>query len=92
MHICIMMQVTSDMPPHASLRGADASDAGNGPRTFDDGCRGVGGSMLIPTTSAGAICMSSTATTFCWWPMYQAHDRCLSLVCACMQVKRIAPW
>lgn len=46
-----MMQVTSDMPPHASLKGADTGDGG---RTFDNGCRGVGGSMLIPTTSAGA--------------------------------------
>lgn len=38
------------MPPHASLKGAQAGGEG---RTFDDGCRGVGGSPLIPTTSAG---------------------------------------
>ena len=44
-------QVVSDMPPHRSLRGAEAVGGG---RTFDDGCRGVGGNWAIPTCSVGA--------------------------------------
>ena len=45
-------QVVSDMPPHRSLRGAEAVGGG---RTFDDGCRGVGGNWAIPTCSVGAV-------------------------------------
>ncbi len=40
------------MPPHRSLRGAEAVGGG---RTFDDGCRGVGGNWAIPTCSVGAM-------------------------------------
>jgi len=43
-------QVTSDIPAHASLKGQDACGGG---RTFDDGCRGVGGTPGNPTTSVG---------------------------------------
>ena len=48
--MCGGAQVTSDIPAHASLRGQDAG----GTRTFDDGCRGVGGNWGIPTASVGA--------------------------------------
>ena len=47
------IQVVSDMPPHRSLRGAEAVGGG---RTFDDGCRGVGGNWAIPTCSVGDSC------------------------------------
>ena len=40
------------MPPHRSLRGAEAVGGG---RTFDDGCRGVGGNWAIPTCSVGDL-------------------------------------
>lgn len=43
-------QVTSDMPPHRFLRGVKAS---LGQRTYDDGCRGVGGTKRVPCTSVG---------------------------------------
>lgn len=43
-------QVTSDIPAHNCLKDCDAGDGG---RTFDDGCRGVGGNAGCPTTSVG---------------------------------------
>ncbi len=43
-------QVTSDMPPHNFLKGIQAS---LGQRSYDDGCRGVGGTVHVPCTSVG---------------------------------------
>lgn len=43
-------QVTSDMPPHNWLKQAQAS---LGKRTYDGGCRGVGGTVEVPCTSVG---------------------------------------
>lgn len=53
-------QVTSDIPAHASLKGQSASGGG---RTFDDGCRGVGGNWCIPTTSVGDAATPPPAPT-----------------------------
>lgn len=53
----LVAQVTSDIPAHASLKGQDACGGG---RTFDDGCRGVGGTPGNPTTSVGAAHMRCT--------------------------------
>lgn len=43
-------QVTSDMPPHNFLKELQAS---LGQRTYDNGCRGVGGTVHVPCTSVG---------------------------------------
>jgi hypothetical protein len=42
-------QKTSDMPPHSFLRDMSTFDG----RSFDDGCRGVGGTCSVPCTSVG---------------------------------------
>lgn len=42
-------QKASDMPPHSFLRGLGTGDG----RSFDDGCRGVGGTCSVPCTSVG---------------------------------------
>ncbi len=42
-------QKTSDMPPHSFLRDIPTVDG----RSYDDGCRGVGGTCSVPCTSVG---------------------------------------
>jgi len=42
-------QVTTDMPPHQYLKGCKTADG----RCFDQACRGLGGSVSIPTTTCG---------------------------------------
>ncbi|EKX55245.1 hypothetical protein GUITHDRAFT_53200, partial [Guillardia theta CCMP2712] len=44
-------QVTSDMPPHAFLKNLQTGE-GSG-RSYDTGCRGVGGTCKVPCTSVG---------------------------------------
>eukprot|EP00960_Hanusia_phi_P029360 747912-Hanusia_phi.AAC.1 len=44
-------QVTSDMPPHTFLKNLQTGETSG--RSYDTGCRGVGGTCSVPCTSVG---------------------------------------